>query len=221
MKLYFGHTRLQSNTNDLINHSLQTHEVEARRGIKYEKILPQEKSWNIMWIDNIIHEFQKRNIVVERDTRYIRKITANNTVMNVAVEYTKDTCILGCINQVCRYKKVLLLMELVGTRGENRTKCLHVDEEKSSFNWIFMKKERFSTPQQCTWKEERVITSADTNKAPPTLGGSETFICNGCLVACIDAAVKNEYFGGHWYVLDTLNEYVRERAIDTNTWEGS
>ena len=71
-----------------------------------------------MWIDNIIHEFQKRNIVVERDTGYIRKITANNTVVNVAVEYTKDTCILGCINQVCRYKKMLLPMELVGTRGK-------------------------------------------------------------------------------------------------------
>jgi len=73
-----------------------------------------------MWIDNIIHEFQKRNIVVERDTGYIRKITANNTVMNVAVEYAKDTCILGCINQVRRYKKMLLPMELVGTRGEKQ-----------------------------------------------------------------------------------------------------
>jgi len=70
-------------------------------------------------------------------------------------------------------------------------------------------------------QNERAITSADTNKAPPTLGGSETFICNGCLVACVDAAVKNKYFGGHWYVSDTLNEYVRERAIGSNTWEGS
>ena len=43
MKLYFGHTRLQSNTNDLINHSLQTHEVEAGRGIKNEKNITARK----------------------------------------------------------------------------------------------------------------------------------------------------------------------------------
>jgi len=120
MKLYFGYTRLRSNTNDLIEHSLQTYEVEAGRSIRYWEIFPTEKSWCTTWIDNIMHEFQKRNIVVEQDTGSIRKITTNKTIMDVAVEYTKYLQIIGYINQVRRYKKVLLPMELVGTRGKTK-----------------------------------------------------------------------------------------------------
>jgi len=67
-----------------------------------------------------MHEFQQRNIVVEQDTGSIRKITTNKTIMDVAVEYTKYLQIIGYINQVRRYKKVLLPMELVGTRGKTK-----------------------------------------------------------------------------------------------------
>jgi len=44
---------------------------------------------------------------------------------------------------------------------------------------------------------ESAIISAVINNAPPTLEGYKYLIRYGYLVACVDAAVKNEHFGGH------------------------
>ena len=47
LKLYFGHTRLNSNTNQLIEVNLQNLQIESGRNIPFESIPQSEEFWPI------------------------------------------------------------------------------------------------------------------------------------------------------------------------------
>lgn len=88
-------------------------QVEAGRNIKYAAIPKEEKTWNETWIDYVFHQYQKRDIQVERDTNFLNRYMKNKDLMDYVVTYTDYSVILGKINQVCYYKKVVLPIELV------------------------------------------------------------------------------------------------------------
>lgn len=123
LKLYFGHTRLQGECNRLIDVNFEELQVECGQNCDFSEIPDSQKTWNRTWIDHVFHQCQKRNINVERCTNFLADITTNLTVIDYAVRYTKSNVVLGRINQVRRFKKILLPLELVGTTGRHRTMC--------------------------------------------------------------------------------------------------
>ena len=154
LKLYIGHTRLNSPTNDLITANLQMVQVEAGRNINFEDIDPNTRTWNETWIDRVFSECRKREISVERETNFLKDVTRNRTVMDFAVDFADSKITLGRINQVRKYKKVLLPIELVGSCGSKLTDCAIDIETKSPINWEFMKDDT-GFPQHAsirTWK---------------------------------------------------------------------
>jgi len=168
LKLYFGHYRLNSQTNRLIERNLLQVQIEADRNCDYASIPPDEKTWNSTWIDHVFNECQKRGIIVERQTIFLQGITENKTIMDYAVQYTDTLVVRGCINQVCRYKKLLLPCELFGTTGRKRTSCYFQNEQVSPIHWKFME-DSFSKPSKrgfkiwkafLTWLEKRNISTS-------------------------------------------------------------
>ena len=63
------------------------------------------------------------------------KIMTNEIIMDLILEYMKEmkdrNKILNKINQERLYKKDYLLFELLGMKGQHKTKCFECIEEKS------------------------------------------------------------------------------------------
>ena len=130
LKLYFGHTRLQSETNLLIESNLEKLQVEIGRNNAIEEIPLDEKHWNRTWLDHVFELYQKRNIKVERDTNFLSNITRNKTIMDYAVGYNKTSVTIGRINHIRLFKKMFLPCEALGFNGHTPTSCYFNREEK-------------------------------------------------------------------------------------------
>ena len=138
LKQYFGHTCLQSQTNDLINASLENLQIECGRNIRLEEIPQLEKWWNRTYLDSVFEACSRRGIHVERNTNFLQDITKNKTIMDYAVEYKSVPVALGRINQVRLYKGVLLPIEIVGLHRKTFTSCAFNKHEKSPLRWKFI-----------------------------------------------------------------------------------
>ena len=77
LKLYFGYTRLENETNDIIESNLEKLQVEIGRNIALQEIPPKEKHWNRTWLDHIFELCHRWNLKVERNTNFLSKITKN------------------------------------------------------------------------------------------------------------------------------------------------
>ena len=69
------------------------------------------------------------------------KITTNQTIMDLILEYIKEmkdrNKILNKINQVRLHKKAYLPFKLLGMKGQQKTKYFECIEEKSQYQWKF------------------------------------------------------------------------------------
>lgn len=98
LKLFFRHTRLDSNTNKLIEVNLQNLQRESGRNVSFEAIPEDEKWWPTTWVYRVLEKCHKRGLIVEHQINYIAKITKNKTIMDYAVEYKKTKVLSGRIN---------------------------------------------------------------------------------------------------------------------------
>ena len=123
LKLYFSHNRLQSECNQIINANLDEVLVECSRNCNFSDIPEKQKTWVRTWVDTVFEQYKQRNIPVERNTIFLEGITNNQTIMDHAARYSTLKIVKGKINQVRRYKQVLLPLELFGTCGKKQTSC--------------------------------------------------------------------------------------------------
>ena len=121
LKLYFGHTCLDSQTNQLISTSLENLQIEYGINMRLEDIPESKKWWNRTHVDSAFEACYKRNIQVENQTNFLKNITENKTTMDYAVLCNPVSFTLGRINQVRLCKGLLSSFELIGLHGRNKT----------------------------------------------------------------------------------------------------
>ena len=92
-------------------------------------------------MDTVFEYCQRRNILVERNTNFLHGITKNQTLIDYTSKYTNLIATKGKINQVQRYKHVLLPMELFRTSGKKPRNYATDRCKKSPLKWEFHKTE--------------------------------------------------------------------------------
>ena len=94
-----------------------------------------------MWIEYVQNTVSKQNIKIINQIEYKNIITKNKTVIDIVQEYIiekqLDHSVLNKINMVQLWKKVYLLVELVGYYGKNKTKAYKHINEISIIKWSF------------------------------------------------------------------------------------
>ena len=150
LKLYFGHTRLEGNTDDLITAELEKIQVEYGRNVPFAEVPDDEKWWPRTWLDRVFLSCLHRDIQVEREINFLKNVTSNKTIIDFAVMYNKTAVTLGRINQVRSYKKLLLSMELVGIDRKQSTSYALTKHEYSPIGWSFMQNDLL-VPQRASW----------------------------------------------------------------------
>jgi len=139
LKLYLGHRRAE----DRISNIIQIIEDNARVQYRYSKsiidVSRNEKPNNITWSDEIQEKIERRGMKLENRVKDAKSFTRNKTIMEMAVEYAKEIEeayeIIAPINQVRIRKKIILPCELVGFKGDRKTKEARYDEDKSCVMW--------------------------------------------------------------------------------------
>ena len=78
---------------------------------------------------------RSRQLEIVNRINDINIITKNKTIMDYAIEHSKEIKTIEAINHVKIFKKIMLPCELVGFRGGKETKELREWSVQSSIKW--------------------------------------------------------------------------------------
>ena len=87
------------------------------------------------WSDEIRLILRSRNLELVNRINKMKWILKNQTIMDYAIQYSKSLKIVEAINHVRLYKRMILLCELVGFKGNCKTRELREVNESSSIRW--------------------------------------------------------------------------------------
>jgi len=135
LKLYLSHQRGETRISRLIN----INEDNARLYYGFAaSIIDSKLEWNpgkCSWSDEIRLMLRSRNLEIINRINETKWITKNKTIMDYAIQYSNDLIIVEAINHVRLYKKMILPCELVGFRGNCKTREYREVHEPSSMRW--------------------------------------------------------------------------------------
>ena len=98
---------------------------ENRDTMKISSQVKKYKFKQSIWSDEIGEMIQHRNIIINEIESIIKSTTKNRTIIVYAVEFKKEqqnpNSIIPIIDYIQLYKKILLLVELLGVNGRKKT----------------------------------------------------------------------------------------------------
>ena len=139
MKLYLGHQRAEdriSKINQIIEDNTHIQYGYSKSVIEVNRL---EKPSKITWSDEMQERLSRRGLQIENRVNEPKWFTRNETIMDMVAKYVKELNlgydIIAPINQVRISKRIMLPCELVGFKGDRKTKEARYDKEQSSVLW--------------------------------------------------------------------------------------
>ena len=134
LKFHLGQRRAE----DRIGNMMQIIEDNERSQCGYSKSMMEvnrlEKPKNITQSDEIQEKLERHGMKLENRVNEPKRFTENKTIMEMAAEHAReidDHKIVAPINQARIRKKMMLPRELVGFKGERKTKEAWCNEDAS------------------------------------------------------------------------------------------
>ena len=135
LKLYLSYQRGETRVSKLI--TINEDNTRLYYGFS-ANIIELKLEWNPAintWSDEIRLILRSRNLELFNRINETKWISKNQTIMDYAIRYSKSLKIVEAINHVRLYKRMILPCELVGFKGNCKTRELREVNESSSIRW--------------------------------------------------------------------------------------
>ena len=135
LKLYVSHKRGETEVSKMIR--INEENISLYYGFSKSAIDPS-LDWKPVinsWSDEIRLMLRSRKLEIVNRINDTKSITMNKTIMDYAMDYSKEIEIIEAINHVRIFKKMIIPCELVGFRGGKETKELREWSLVSSIKW--------------------------------------------------------------------------------------
>lgn len=135
VKMYVGHTRMQSDTYEMIETIHETIQFNSGLSQPIDSIPRTLKYWKSTWLDEAQSTLHNRNLELQYDRWNFNLISVNKTLMDYAMTYTTNKKQLQYINFCRRYKKIIYPIEIVGLNGRKQLSTYITRDINLSFLW--------------------------------------------------------------------------------------